>query len=42
MAVLGSLAWMTLITVLHVAVNRGGWSWAKESETFKVGFLPVT
>ena len=41
-AVLGSLTWMTLITILHVSINMGGWSWKTERETFKVGFLPVT
>ena len=41
-AVLGSLAWMTVITILHVSINMGGWSWKTERETFQVGFLPVT
>jgi hypothetical protein len=42
-AVLGTLAWMTVITLLHVSVNMGGWKWTEEKkETFKVGFLPVT
>ena len=42
-AVVGTLAWMTVITILHVSVNMGGWTWGtSEKETFKVGFLPVT
>ena len=41
-AVIGTIAWMTAITVLHVSINMGGWKWTKEKETFKVGFLPVT
>ena len=41
-AVLGTLAWMTLITILHVSINMGGWKWTKEKETFQVGYLPVT
>ena len=41
-AVQGSLAWMTVITILHVSINMGGWSRKTERETFKVGFLPVT
>ena len=41
-AVAGTLAWMTVITILHVSINMGGWRWTKEKETFQVGFLPVT
>lgn len=41
-AVLGSLTWMTLITILHVSINMGGWKWEKNTETFQVGYLPVT
>ena len=43
-AVLGTLTWMTLITILHVSINMGGWKWnnEKEKETFQVGYLPVT
>ena len=41
-AVLGTLAWMTAITILHVSVNMDGWNWTKEKATFQVGYLPVT
>ena len=41
-AVLGTLAWMTAITILHVSVNMGGWTWKTDRETFRVGYLPVT
>ena len=43
-AVFGTLAWMTLITILHVSINMGGWKWGsdKDKETFQVGYLPVT